>query len=579
MRRLRLPDKPPPGPTDPGFWKSPIRGSLLTSLLGLALLCTLPIVALTGFLSHAAYDPQLGRNNLVPGAPDLLPGDWPTSPSWLFAFTQGLHVSGGIVLVPLLLAKLWSVIPRLFEWPPVRSPLHALERLSLLALVGGAAFQFATGILNSQLYYPWKFNFVVAHYWGAWVFVGALTAHVVIKLPTVRRSLAVRREIGLGAKPEPHVPGGLAPPTPAEPTITRRGVFALAGAGAGALFLAVAGQSIGGPLRSLAVLAPRNGRLFGDGPELVRGQQDGGRSADHAGHGRPGMAAPARRSGDVARGTAGDGADHRLAADRLRRGLVDDAVVDRRAAARVGAAGRRAAGSEPARRVAAAARRVPPDDAVGGRGGRRALAAGAARQRRRPVARSRLSGADHRSGAAGRAQHEMGGGAAMAVSDDPRPRPAAAHGPLALLVTLGAFGLIGWALSHSLDPFDSRAIDILVWMVAGALLHDLVLLPAYSLLDRGLRRLLGAGAINYFRFPAFVSGVLFLAALPLILQPDRVAGNYRRATGVDPDGYLQAWLLITLALFVASGAALALRAGRSARRAGRQRSGPPPSPR
>ena len=266
MRRLRLPADPPPGPTDPRFWKSPIRGSLLTSLLGLALLCTLPIVALTGFLSHAAYDPQLGANNIVPGAPDLLPGDWPTSPSWLYALTQGLHVSGGMIVVPLLLVKLWSVIPRLFEWPPVRSPMHALERLSLLALVGGVAFQFVTGILNSQLYYPWKFNFVVAHYWGAWVFVGALITHVLVKLPTMRRSLATRREIGLGATPEPYVPGGLAPRHAAEPTITRRGVLALAGTASGALFVAVAGQSIGGPLRTLSVLAPRNGRLFGDGP-------------------------------------------------------------------------------------------------------------------------------------------------------------------------------------------------------------------------------------------------------------------------------------------------------------------------
>ena len=74
----------------------------------------------TGLLDYVAYGP----GQAIPGDVGLLrlPGfDWPTRPSWLFRLTQGLHVGLGLVLVPVVLAKLWSVIPKLFAWPPARS--------------------------------------------------------------------------------------------------------------------------------------------------------------------------------------------------------------------------------------------------------------------------------------------------------------------------------------------------------------------------------------------------------------------------------------------------------------------------
>ena len=55
----------PPGPFRPGFWRSPLRGPWLTSALGSILLILIAIVAATGFLSHAAYMPDLGRNAIV----------------------------------------------------------------------------------------------------------------------------------------------------------------------------------------------------------------------------------------------------------------------------------------------------------------------------------------------------------------------------------------------------------------------------------------------------------------------------------------------------------------------------------
>ena len=199
----------PPGPFRPGFWRSPLRGPWLTSALGSILLILIAIVATTGFLSHAAYMPDLGRNAIVPKDRDL-PFiasffDWPTSPSWLYGLTQGLHTNVGLIAIPFLLAKLWSVIPRLFSFPPVKSPAQAIERLSIALLVSSAVFELATGVMNAQYWYPFKFNFVVAHYYGAIVFVASLALHVIVKLPVIAQGLPrARRAQAAARRPRPH---------------------------------------------------------------------------------------------------------------------------------------------------------------------------------------------------------------------------------------------------------------------------------------------------------------------------------------------------------------------------------------
>ncbi|WP_320670315.1 molybdopterin-dependent oxidoreductase [Patulibacter defluvii] len=272
--RPRLPTAPPPGPARPGFWRSPIRGPWLTSFVGLLLLPGLAILFATGLLSHAVYQPQLGQNAVVPRDLPLQPLTfaWPTSPSWLYAATQGTHMTLGIALVPLLLLKLWSVIPRLFAWPPAATPAQALERLATLLLVASALFQFVTGITNVQLWYPWGFGFVVAHYYGAWVFVASLVLHLAVKLPTVRRAWRTRQALRpllddlARTRPEPFEPGGLVTPNPAAPTISRRGAIGLAGAASGSLLLLTVGQSVGGPLRKIALFAPRGAGAVSPGP-------------------------------------------------------------------------------------------------------------------------------------------------------------------------------------------------------------------------------------------------------------------------------------------------------------------------
>ncbi len=167
-----LDNHPPPGVRQAQRWRSPLRGPWLTSVFGAVLLVTLPIVILTGLLSYIAYGPRFGQ--AIPGDVGWLKlptFDWPTHPSWLYRLTQGLHVGLGLVLIPLVLAKLWSVIPRLFVWPPARSIAQLLERVSLLMLVGGILFEIVTGVLNIQYDYIFGFSFYTAHYFGAWVFI------------------------------------------------------------------------------------------------------------------------------------------------------------------------------------------------------------------------------------------------------------------------------------------------------------------------------------------------------------------------------------------------------------------------
>jgi DMSO/TMAO reductase YedYZ molybdopterin-dependent catalytic subunit len=273
--RAPWPERPPPGPFQREFWRSPLRGPWLTSFLGSALLPLIVICAVTGFLSHLAYHPELGDNSVTGsgGAPfDLYFFDFPTSPSWLYALTQGLHVASGMAAIPLLLAKLWSAMPKLFEWPPLRSPAHMLNRLSLALLVGGSIFVFLTGIFNIQNWYPWPFSFVPSHYYAAFIFLAALGLHLVTKVPV---ALQAFRERGVVAplrddlahtKPEPPDEETTAPVNPGHPTITRRAMLGAVGAGSLGLATMVAGQSIGGPLREVALLAPRGTGAAGDGP-------------------------------------------------------------------------------------------------------------------------------------------------------------------------------------------------------------------------------------------------------------------------------------------------------------------------
>lgn len=234
-RWVRAPLPPPPaslrrGPLRRDAFDSKLRSPRLASLLGIALAVAFTICFVTGLISHFIQHPPAWFW-------------WPSRPVGLYRVTQGLHVATGLASVPLLGAKLWSVFPRLFAWPPARDLAHAIERAGIAVLVAAALFQLVSGILNiSHWYAPMPFFFTAGHYWVAWLAVGALIAHIGVKLPVIRQALA-------RAAPDRAAPGAL----------TRRGLFGTVGAAAGVITLATVGQTVA-PLAPVSVLAPRRPR-------------------------------------------------------------------------------------------------------------------------------------------------------------------------------------------------------------------------------------------------------------------------------------------------------------------------------
>ncbi|MDJ0394814.1 hypothetical protein QMK17_15935 [Rhodococcus sp. G-MC3] len=99
--------------------------------------------------------------------------------------------------------------------------------------------------------------------------------------------------------------------------------------------------------------------------------------------------------------------------------------------------------------------------------------------------------------------------------------------------------------------------SIAVWFVGAALLHDLVLFPLYSLVDRGLAVGLGRW-VNAVRIPALGAGLSLLLFFPGIISQGSV--SYESATGLTQQPFAVRWLLLVVALFVASGLFYAARA-------------------
>ena len=234
-RWVQAPLPPPPavlrrGPLKQDAFDSRLRSPRLTSLLGLALAVAFTVCFVTGVISHFIQHPPTWFW-------------WPSRPVGLYRVTQGLHVATGLATVPLLGAKLWSVYPRLFDWPPARNLAHAIERASIAVLVAASLFQVVSGILNTARWYaPMPFFFTAGHYWAAWLTIGSLLIHIGVKLPIIREALTQPLTDG----PQP---GGL----------TRRGLLGTVGAAAGVITLATVGQTVA-PLAPISVLAPRRPR-------------------------------------------------------------------------------------------------------------------------------------------------------------------------------------------------------------------------------------------------------------------------------------------------------------------------------
>ncbi len=231
----------PPLPA-PEHFTSRLRSPQVAARVGLWLGICFGICFLTGLISHYAQNPSQ-------------PVPFPTSPSWGYRVTQGLHVTTGTAAIPLLLVKLWSVLPKLFERPPLRDVrlllVHALERASIGVLVASSVFMLASGLLNSAQWYPWDFSFRTTHYAVAWIAIGSLVVHIAVKLPVIRDALTGDVDDTAHDRPSATEDGAL----------SRRGLLRTTWVASGVAVLASAGSAV--PLlREVSVFGVRSG----DGP-------------------------------------------------------------------------------------------------------------------------------------------------------------------------------------------------------------------------------------------------------------------------------------------------------------------------
>ncbi len=231
------------GPLKEDAFASELHDRRIAAILGLALGVAFTICFLTGLLSY-----------LIQRPPSWFA--WPPRPAGLYRVTQGLHVATGIAAIPLLLAKLWTVYPKFFRFPPVEGVTHLVERISLLPLVGGSVFLLFSGVASITRWNPWPFSFPPAHFWAAWVTIGALIVHVGAKAALLRPAL---RRVSYSPAAEPtasNAEGSDAAREAGRSPVSRRGFLWTAAAATGVLTLVTVGQTVR-PLEWLGLLAPR----------------------------------------------------------------------------------------------------------------------------------------------------------------------------------------------------------------------------------------------------------------------------------------------------------------------------------
>lgn len=158
-------------------------------------------------------------------------------------------------------------------------------------------------------------------------------------------------------------------------------------------------------------------------------------------------------------------------------------------------------------------------------------------------------------------------------------------GPLNLLVLVASLALTAAAVAGWFQrPRD--VVTILEWFGAAIVLHDLVALPLYSLLDRVAYGSVQAGVRTgrrsvpwlvdptpYLRIPAILSGLLLLVFFPVVFGLG--SGTEQSASGIRESGYLARWLLATGVMFALTATVYAVALARARRRA--RATVPPPT--
>ncbi|MFJ3489713.1 molybdopterin-dependent oxidoreductase [Leifsonia aquatica] len=266
---------------------APSRNPRMATVLGRLLGSAFVICFLTGLYSHFLQQPEPWMH-------------FATRPFFLYQLTQGIHITAGIACFPLLLGKLYSVFPNLFQTPPIRGFLHFLERASITLFVSTALIEITIGLLDTFQWYPFPFYFKQVHYALSFILIGSLAIHIATKLPVIRRYWFKKRSFDengellldpedrpvtseqivdeIGPRPEPTAPiarrvSGVtgrifdwidsAPPP--KPAISRRGFVATIGVATATLVALTGGQSFAF-LNGVNVFAPRK---QGIGPDSL----------------------------------------------------------------------------------------------------------------------------------------------------------------------------------------------------------------------------------------------------------------------------------------------------------------------
>jgi hypothetical protein len=137
-------------------------------------------------------------------------------------------------------------------------------------------------------------------------------------------------------------------------------------------------------------------------------------------------------------------------------------------------------------------------------------------------------------------------------------------GPLHLIAVVASFALAGYAFAEIAR--NPGPVSFAVFFGGAVVAHDFVAFPLYTALDRIAGRLAApvqpAGAMNYIRVPAVLSGLAFIVWFPLIIGLAR--DEYEAAAAQAPPDYMARWLGLTAALFALSGLVYAVNRRRSA---------------
>jgi hypothetical protein len=114
------------------------------------------------------------------------------------------------------------------------------------------------------------------------------------------------------------------------------------------------------------------------------------------------------------------------------------------------------------------------------------------------------------------------------------------------LAHLALLPLCAWALVEVFSVSSAKAsVGVATWLIGAVVVHDFVIFPLYSGLDRAIR------GFNYVRIPGALSLLMLVVFWGTI--GGRGEGAYHAVSGRTYEGYGTRWLLVTAALFAGSG--------------------------